>query len=807
MAALLLLASTSLTLAAQWAVPEREGAAQGGLSVQPAEYPPVWRNESQVEDYPGGAVRDPYQWLESTDSPETRAFVAAQMNLTRRVLGQCDTRDRFRALFSQIYNYPKYGAPFQRGRPGGVMRYYYEFNTGLQAQSTLYSMATSDGYDNATLVIDPNALSKDGTVAVNGYAFNWGGGLIAYNVASAGSDWETIKLMRINNATGAAEALPDTLADVKFSSTGWTPDDKGFFYNRYTPVGNATGQSTGANTNQQLWYHVVGTPQAADTFVLALPDHPDWSLGAGVTDDEKHIVVSITTGTDPTNQLWYTPIAALPVDASTGALDLARYDMRRPADARPALPLTRLVDNFRASYGVVAAQGDIWTLQTSLNAPRGRLIRVNISNPGSVDSWQEVLAQHPRDQLVSATAVKGDALVVQYTRDVTAVLQQRSLASGALVREVPLPGLGSVDLTGRREQSEILFTYTDMTQPGSTYRFDTATPAVSPVLLRRVELPGGWNLRDYNTTQVFVPSKDGTRIPMFIVARKNVTLDGNNPTFLYAYGGFDITVGPTFSVSRLAFLRAYNGVYAIAGIRGGGEYGLDWWEGGRLHKKQNGFDDFASCAQYLHDAGYSSPSRLTIEGGSNGGLLMGAEVNQHPNLFAAIIAQVGVMDLLRFPLFTIGHAWVTEYGDPSNATDFPYLHAESPLQNVAVPSGSGQYPAVMVTTADHDDRVVPLHSYKFLATLQHVLAGYPGSPQRNPLVLRVDVNAGHGGGKPTGKIMDEYSDEYAFAAAAMRAPWVLTPPPAEEALPRHDGALHQAVPGPAARLQAAAVTG
>ncbi|BDA42018.1 Prolyl endopeptidase [Coccomyxa sp. Obi] len=750
-----------------------QGAVQSGLVVMPSQYPPVYRDDVTT-DFFGTIVVDPYRWLEDTDSNETAAFVAAQNELTESVLDECDTREKFKAMMTEMYDFPKVSCPFQKGEPGGVLRWYYSSNTGLQAQSVIYTQLTPDS--KATILLDPNTFSTDGTVALNDFTFSWDGSLVAYSIASGGSDWESIHVLEINE-TGAVTYLNDTLNNVKFSSTAWSPDNKGFFYNQYPAPNitdfNARGTNTGANENQQLWYHVVGTSQDQDIFVLAIPEEPTYSIAAGFTNQKDYLIITVSTGTEPSNKLWYIKVSDLPVDAKTGGLDLSAYD-RRKANAEP-LPLVKVIDNFEAAYSIIANEGPIWTINTDLDAPRNKLVRVNVTEGISPDTWTEILPQHEKDLLTGASVLKGDALVVTYMRNVATILQLRSFATGKLVRELPMPGYGSVkEMCGRRTLSGLYYSYESMTDPGSTFWYDTATPTVDPKHISSIELPGGYNADGLETKQVFVPSKDGkVKIPMFIVAKKNVTLDGTNPTFLYAYGGYGITVEPTFSTSRLTYLLAYGGVYAIAGIRGGGEYGNDWWKHGHLLEKQNSFDDFASCAQYLHAAGYSSPGKLTIQGGSNGGLLMGAELTQHPDLYGAVISQVGVYDMLRYQLFTIGHAWMTEYGDPDNKTDFEYLYKYSPLHNVRVPAGSHQYPATLLTTADHDDRVVPLHSYKFIATLQHTLAGYPGSPQRNPLIMRVDSKAGHGGGKPTGKVIEEYSDLYGFAAKAMNAQWIL----------------------------------
>ncbi|CAK0747901.1 hypothetical protein CVIRNUC_001798 [Coccomyxa viridis] len=757
-----------------------EGALQGGLSVDPSRYPAVYR-DNVTDNFLGTEVADPYRWLEDTDSNATLAFVKAQMNLTNQVLAGADTRGNFKALMTEMFNFPKTSCPFQRGdhEPGAVLRWYYTSNSGLQAQSVLYTTDDPNTNADSTVLLDPNTFSTDGTVALNDYSFSWDGRYVAYAISSGGSDWERIKILEVNQ-NGTSQEMNDTLGNVKFSATAWAPDSKGFFYNQY-PAPNITafgqrGQNTGSNEDQQLWYHEVGTSQDEDIFVLALPDHPSWSISASFTYDRDYLLITISTGTEPTNKLWYVEMAGLPKKPS-GSLDLSSYDLKM--NSTTPLPVVKLIDDFSASYGVIANNGTLWTFNTDLDAPRSKIVRANITQGLAPEDWQVILPEHEKDILTGSSALKGDALLVTYMRDVSAILQLRSLATGVLVRELPMPGYGNVkELCARQSLSEMYYSYESLTDAGSTFTYDTATPTVDPIHVSSIVVPGGYNMSTLNTTQVFVPSKDGSvKIPMFIVHHKDVVFDGSNPTYLYAYGGYGIVTEPTFSVSRVAFILAYGGVYAIAGIRGGGEYGNEWWEHGHLLEKQNSFDDFASCAQYLQTSNWTSPAKLTIQGGSNGGLLMGATLNQHPSMFAAVISQVGVYDMLRYQLFTIGHAWITEYGDPANKTMFEYLYKYSPLHNVRVPAGSHQYPATMLTTADHDDRVVPLHSYKMIATLQHTLAGYPDSPQRNPLLLRVDHNAGHGGGKPTDMIINEYSDEYGFAAQAMNAKWILPKPP------------------------------
>ncbi|KAL6754676.1 prolyl oligopeptidase [Haematococcus lacustris] len=743
------------------------GAPQTGLSVEPSAYPKVRRDESVVDTLHGVKVADPYRWLEDPDSEETGAFVAAQNQLTNEVLAQCDTRQAFKDLFTQLYDYPKYGTPFRRGS-----RYYYYYNSGLQQQYVLYSQAGLQ--EPAQVLLDPNTLSQDGTVALKDIEFSEDGSLLAYSLSSGGSDWAWIQVMRIQ-PDGSTQQLPDKLVDVKFSSIAWTHDNAGFFYNRFVrPAGVADlGTETDINTNQMLCYHVLGQPQEADALVYALPAHPTWMIGASITDDGQYLLLYVSEGCQPSNRVYYVDMKLLTERTGDGAVDWTKYDFKKGAKK---LPVVKLVDEFVAAYGCVANQGSLMYFRTNLGAPRYKVVACDVRTPSPPSSWCDLIPEHPRDVLKSAVALKGDALVVRYLRDVRGALQLRSLASGSLRKEFELPGLGSITgFSGERKDSEFFFSFTSFVEPGATYRVDLEGEGLEPQLFRRTELRLQHDPDDYQTHQVFVRSKDGTQVPLFITHPRGLQLDGSNPTLLYGYGGFNISLEPGFSASRLAFMRGYRGVFAQANLRGGGEYGTQWRDAGSKENKQNVFDDFQACAEHLVSAGYCSPAKLTIQGGSNGGLLVAACANQRPDLFACVLGQVGVMDMLRFHKFTIGHAWTTDYGCADNARDLEFLLPYSPLHNVCTPlGGSRQYPAVLLATGDHDDRVVPLHSHKLIATLQHnlVVSQPETTPQRNPLLIRVEVRAGHGAGKPTAKVIDEAADLYSFAAKCMHASWV-----------------------------------
>ncbi|KAK9792686.1 hypothetical protein WJX73_000704 [Symbiochloris irregularis] len=747
------------------------GAPVAPITVAPSEYPKVRRDESVVETLHGVSVSDPYRWLEDPDSEETRSFVSAQNALTSKVLESCETRDKFSGLMKQLFDYPRYGCPFKRGS-----RYYYSHNSGLQAQNVIYTQKSVEA--EATVLLDPNKFSEDGTVALEGMKFSEDGSLLAYELAKGGSDWHSIKIMGIDAATGKGKDLQEELHHIKFNSTAWTHDNKGFFYNRYpapSKGGGDLGTETDANKGQQLWYHVVGAPQSSDAFLLDFPDQPEWMASAEITDDGRFLLVSISMGCEPSNQLWYLDLQRLPTSkgASSG-LDFSQYDKQKGASA-DALPLNKLIDEFEAAWEVLANEGTSFTLMTNQDAPRYRIVRGDIAGAQSPKEYQDLIPQHDTHLLQWACAMKGDALVVCYLQHARSKLQRHSLASGQHVGDVPLPGLGSVrEFSGRRRDSEAFFLYTDFTVPAAIYRFRVDGKEEEPKLFRQAKLKvDNFSPDQFESHQVFVTSPDGTKVPMFIVHKKGISLDGSNTTLLYGYGGFNISLEPSFSVARLCFMLAYNGVFAMANLRGGGEYGLKWRNSGSLHNKQNVFDDFAACAEHLTASNYCSASKLIIQGGSNGGLLVAACANQRPDLFACGIAQVGVHDMLRFHKFTIGHAWITDFGNPDKMADFEYLMTYSPIHNVRVPSsGSRQHPAMLLTSGDHDDRVVPLHTHKLLATLQHTLAGSGrDSLQRNPLLARYETKAGHGAGKPTEKIIAEYADIFGFAAAVTSATW------------------------------------
>ncbi|XP_059354191.1 prolyl endopeptidase-like [Carassius carassius] len=707
------------------------------------QYPNACREESVVDDYHGCKVPDPYSWLEDPDSDKTQAFVNAQNQLTLPFLEQCEIRDIFKDRMTELYDYPKYSCPFKRGN-----RFFHFYNTGLQNQSVLYMQESLEAEPNVFL--DPNTFSEDGTVALQGYVFSEDGEYLAYGTSASGSDWVEIRFLQVDGAV----LLEDRLERVKFTCMSWTHDGKGLFYNSYPEQeGKSDGTETSTNLHQKLYYHVLGTPQSQDVLCAEFPDQPKWMSGAEVSDDGRYVLLSIQEGCDPVNRLWYCDLNDVP-QGITGLL-----------------PWVKLIDNFDAEYEYVTNEGTVFTFKTNLDAPQYRLINVDFAQPNMEPSqWKELIPQHDKDVIVFATCTYSKFLFVCFLHDVKNVLKMFHLFSGEEIRTFPLDVGSIVGFTGRKKDSEIFYSFTSFLSPAIIYHCDLTQEPLQPHVFREVTVKG-FSPADYQTTQVFYPSKDGTQIPMFIVHKKGLELDGSHPAFLYGYGGFNISITPSYSVSRLIFVRHLGGVLAVANIRGGGEYGETWHKAGMLANKQNCFTDFQCAAEYLIKEGYTSPNKITINGGSNGGLLVAACVNQRPDLFGCAVAQVGVMDMLKFHKFTIGHAWTTDFGCSEIKEQFDWLIKYSPLHNIRVPEADGvQYPAVLLLTGDHDDRVVPLHSLKYIATLQSVIGQWPG--QSNPLFIYVDTKSGHGAGKPTSKVIQEVADTYAFIARCLNLSWI-----------------------------------
>ncbi len=671
------------------------------------DYPPSYPDPTVVDLYHGQPVPDPYRWLEDLDSEQTRAWVEAQNRLTFDYLQRIPARQRLLERLTQLWNYEKYSQPFKEGG-----RYFYFKNDGLQNQSVLYTQESLAG--EARVLLDPNTLSEDGTVALSGIAISRDGRYLAYGLSRSGSDWQEWRVRDIE--TG--EDLPDLLRWVKFSGASWTLDGQGFFYSRYDepPPGR---EYESANYFQKLYYHRLGTPQSEDLLVYHRPDQKEWGFAGGVTEDGNYLIISVWRGTDPKNLLFY-------------------KDLRDPN-----LPVVELVREFEAEYSFVGNDGSRFWLLTDLQAPRRRLVAIDLDNPGQL---QEVIPE--AEETLQGVSLINNQFVAFYLKDARTQIRTFAL-DGTYLGEIPLPGLGSASgFGGKRYDTETFYTFTSFTTPPTIYRYDFTTG--SSTLFRQPQVD--FDPQAYEVQQVFYASKDGTRIPMFLVHRRGLARTGDHPTLLYGYGGFGISLTPSFSVGLVAWLEM-GGVYAQPSLRGGGEYGEAWHQAGTKLNKQKVFDDFIAAAEWLMANGYTNPSKLAIAGGSNGGLLVGACLTQRPDLFAAALPAVGVFDMLRFHKFTIGWAWVSEYGSPEDPEEFKALYAYSPLHNLKPGTA---YPATLITTADHDDRVVPAHSFKFAAALQAAQGG------SQPILIRIDTKAGHGAGKPTAKLIEETADRWAF---------------------------------------------
>ncbi|WP_218079941.1 prolyl oligopeptidase family serine peptidase [Anthocerotibacter panamensis] len=680
--------------------------AWGTLAVQatPLRYPPTPKVD-QVDSYHGIRVADPYRWLEEADSAQTKAWVSAQNQVTDAYLDAIATRAPIKDRLTRLWNYEKYSVPFQEGG-----RYFLSRNLGLQNQSVLYT--TSNLEEQPRVLLDPNQLSPDGTVALSGYAINSSGTLMAYGLSTAGSDWQEWKIRDIE--TG--QDLPDRLKWIKFSGASWSKDGKGIFYSRYDEP-KAAFQET--NYFQKLYYHRIGTPQAEDVLIYERKDQKEWGFSGRVTDDGRYLILNVTEGTNPKNRVFY-------------------KDLQTPAS-----PVVELLDKADAAYAFVDNVGSVFYFTTDRGAPRGQVIAIDTTQPKTL----KMVIPEAQETLDSAHLVD-NYILCTYLKDARAQVKVFDL-KGGFTREMTLPGLGTVaGLGGKRTDKETFYAFTSFTSPATIYRYEVATGKSTALFQPKV----AFNPDDFTTEQVFYTSKDGTRIPMFISYKKGLQRNSTNPTYLYGYGGFNLSLTPSFSPSNLVWMEM-GGIYAVPNLRGGGEYGEGWHQAGTKLQKQNVFDDFIGAAEYLIAQKYTSTPKLAIGGGSNGGLLVGAAMTQRPDLFGAALPAVGVMDMLRFQKFTIGWAWVSDYGSSEDPEQFKALYAYSPLHRLK-PGTS--YPATLITTADHDDRVVPAHSFKFAATLQAAQAGDA------PTLIRIETKAGHGAGKPTTKVLEEVADRWAF---------------------------------------------
>jgi prolyl oligopeptidase len=674
-------------------------------------YPPSPRHD-QVDFYHGVAVPDPYRWLEDPQSAASRQWIEAQNQVTSAYLETLAGRSAIGDRLTQLWNFERYSTPFKQGG-----RYFYFKNDGLQNQSVLYTLPSLEA--EPRVLLDPNTLSEDGTVSLSGMAVSENGAYLAYGLSSAGSDWVEWYVRDI--ATGVD--TDDRLQWVKFSGASWSHDHQGFFYSRYDEPDETT-KLEAVNYYQKLYYHRLGNPQGDDVLVYDRPDQKEWGFGGGVTEDGRYLIISVWKGTDPNNLVFY-------------------KDLRAPDS-----PVVELITEFEASYSFVDNEGPLFWFRTDLEAPKGRLIAIDIAQPER-GAWQEIIPES--DDTLEGVGLLNHQFVADYLKDAYTTIRIFSL-TGELVREVALPGIGSAGgFDGKRGDTETFYSFTSFTVPSAIYRYDMVTG--QSTLYRQPEVD--FDPAAYTTTQVFYESKDGTRVPMFITHKTGLELNGQNPTLLYGYGGFSISLTPAFSVGNLVWMEM-GGIYAVPNLRGGGEYGEEWHQAGTKLHKQTVFDDFIAAAEWLMAAGYTSPAKLAIMGGSNGGLLVGACMTQRPDLFAVALPAVGVMDMLRFNQFTIGWAWESDYGSPQNEAEFRALYAYSPLHNLKPGTA---YPATLITTADHDDRVVPAHSFKFAAALQ---AAHQGEA---PVLIRIETKAGHGAGKPTAKVIEEVADKWAFLAA------------------------------------------
>ncbi len=666
-----------------------------------------------VDDYHGEQIADPYRWLEELDTPDTRAWVEAQNKLTFGYLGEIKEREQLRARLTKLWNFERYGLPV---REGG--RVFYSKNDGLQNQSVMY---VTDKPDAAPRVLlDPNTLSTDGTVALSGTALSEDGKLLAYGLASAGSDWQEWHVRDV----GTGQDLPDVIKWVKFAGASWTKDGKGFFYSRYDEP--ATGAMVAKNEFQKLYYHKLGTPQAEDALIYERKDQAKWGFGGGVTEDGRYLIINVWEGSADKNRVFYT-------------------------DLKPGVgkgKVVELLNAFDAQYGFVGNDGPVFYFQANKDAPRGKVLAIDTRKPNASDptTWTTLVPEAP--ETLRGVSYVGGQLLLTYLKDARSQVKQFD-KKGKLVREVALPGIGSAyGFGGEKTDKDTFFVFTSYTTPATIYRHDIASGKSEVYRQPKVD----FDPTQYETSQVFYKSKDGTQVPMFLTHKKGLQKDGKNPTYLYGYGGFNVALTPSFSVADLTWMEM-GGVLAVANLRGGGEYGREWHEAGTKLRKQNVFDDFIGAAEYLIAEKFTSPDKLAIGGRSNGGLLVGAAITQRPDLFAAALPGVGVMDMLRFHKFTIGWGWVPDYGSADDPTEFKALRAYSPLHNL---KAGTKYPATLVHTADHDDRVVPGHSYKFAAAMQAAQGG------DKPVLIRVEVKAGHGAGKPTSKQIEEWVDLWGF---------------------------------------------
>ena len=674
---------------------------------------PQARTVDQTDDYHGTPVTDPYRWLEDVESPETLEWVKQQNELTFSILEQIPQRETIKKRLTELWNYSKALAPYKKGG-----RYFQERNSGLQNQSVLYVMDTLTS--EPRVLLDPNTLSDDGTVALSSFSISKDGNWLAYATSASGSDWLTWRVRNVETGND----LDDVVEWSKFCKAVWAPDGSGFYYSRYdAPVDGSEYQ--GVNLGQKVFFHQVNTLQDKDELIYERPDKKEWGYQSDITDDGRYLGLSVWQGTDTRNRFFY-------------------RDLQGEND------FVELISDLEATYDLVGNDDTKFYFFTNLDAPRGRLIAIDINNPQK-SNWQTIIPEG--ESVLTTVLMANDQFTALYNEDAHHVLRLFKL-DGSADGEIPLPELGAVGdfldqgIRASRDENELFFAFQSFLYPMTIYRYKFDTRSVDPVNFPELD----FDPFVYETKQVFVTGKDGAKVPMYLTHKKGLKYDGQNPTLLYGYGGFNISVMPDFKISRTVWMEL-GGVYASANMRGGGEYGEEWHQGGMLDNKQNVFDDFIACAEWLIEQKITSTPKLAIMGGSNGGLLVGSCMVQRPDLFGACIPQVGVMDMLRFHKFTIGWAWVSDYGSPDNPEQFKTLHAYSPYHNI---KPGTVYPPTLITTADHDDRVVPGHSFKFAARLQACQGGDA------PALIRIQTKAGHGAGKPTSVQIEELSDICAF---------------------------------------------
>jgi prolyl oligopeptidase len=685
-----------------------------GQSLTRFHYPPAPKGD-QVDNYHGSKIADPYRGLENADAPSTEKWVAEENELTFSYLHKLPGRDATKKQLTELWDYEKF-AGLRKERD----HYFYLHNTGLQNQPVVFVMDSLQGP--ARELLDPNTYRKDGTAALSGESVSWNGRLFGYAVAQAGSDWADWHVREV--PTG--KDLPDLIQWTKATSLAWAADDRGFYYSRF-PQPPPDKVLTAAALDEKIYFHKLGDPQSADKLVFEKPEHPNWGVYPTVMEGGRYLLFYIYPGVEGTNLLSY-------------------------QDLRASTPRTvDLIARAEHTYVPIASIGALLYLQTNDGAPRGRVIAIDLEHPERAN-WKDIVAERP--ETLEAAHLQDGKLLLAYTKDAYSVARLITL-EGKPVSDIAMPGIGTASWAPTRlGDKEAFYQFESFTMPPGTYRLDLEGGKSTVIRQSKV----AFDPSAFETRQIFYSSKDGTRVPMFLSYRKGLKLDGNNPTLLYGYGGFDVAENPLFR-PRIVEWMQMGGVYASANLRGGSEYGEAWHRAGWRDKKQNVFDDFIAAAEWLIANKYTSTPKLAIYGGSNGGLLVGAVLNQRPNLFGAAMPAVGVMDMLRFDKFGFGTQWVGEYGKPDNPEDFQVLIKYSPLHNIRK---GGVYPPTLITTADHDDRVMPGHSLKYAATLQQAQEG-PA-----PILIRIETRAGHGAGSPTGKQIDEWADRFAFLANALK---------------------------------------